>query len=82
VVLARTDPVEPDELRSFLGIEVLVRQNGTLRAALDQAEREAVERALAVSGGNVSDAARVLGIGRPSLHRIMKRYGISQEAAS
>jgi len=81
VVLARTDPVEPDELRSFLGAEIPVRQDGTLRAALDQAEREVVERALAATDGVVSEAARALGVGRASLYRIMKRHGIPHEAA-
>jgi two-component system nitrogen regulation response regulator NtrX len=79
VVLARTNPVEPDELASFLGVEAAVRQDGTLKAALDAAERAAVERALAAEGGVVSAAARVLGVERASLYRIMKRHGIGSE---
>jgi len=81
VVLARTNPVEPDELQSFLGIESPVRQDGTLKAALDKAECEAVERALAVGGGVVPAAARALGVERSSLYRIMKRHGIPHETA-
>ena len=81
VVLSRTNPVEPDELQSFLGVETQVRQDGTLKAALDRAEREAVERALAVESGVVSAAARTLGVERASLYRIMKRHGIPQEPA-
>jgi len=80
-VLARTNPVEPDELRSFLGVETPVRQDGTLKAALDRAEREAVEGALAAEGGIVSAAARALGVERASLYRIMKRHGIPHETA-
>jgi two-component system nitrogen regulation response regulator NtrX len=79
VVLARTNPVEPDELQSFLGTEVPVRQNGTLKATLDRAEREAVEKALAAGGGAVSTAAQALGVERASLYRIMKRHGIPTE---
>lgn len=41
------------------------------------AERAAVIRALARSGGNVSEAARALGIGRATLYRRMKRLGIA-----
>jgi DNA-binding NtrC family response regulator len=81
VVLARTNPVEPDELASFLGVEAQVRQDGTLKAALDRAEREAVERALAAGHGNVSEAAQALGVERASLYRIMKRHGIPHEPA-
>jgi len=80
VVLARANPVEPDELRSFLSIDTSVRQDGTLRAALDRAEREAVERALAAEGGAVSAAARALGVERASLYRIMRRHGLPTEA--
>ena len=80
VVLARTNPVEPDELQSFLGIDVPVRQDGALKAALDRAEREAVERALAAERGVVSAAARALGVERASLYRVMKRHGIPIES--
>ncbi|OWU86760.1 hypothetical protein ATO6_04010 [Oceanicola sp. 22II-s10i] len=44
----------------------------------EKAERAAVMRALARSGGNVSQAARALGIGRATLYRRMNRLGISQ----
>ena len=81
VVLARTNPVEPDELRCFLGDDSPVRQDGTLKAALDRAECEAVERALAAGGGVVCAAAHALGVERASLYRIMKRHGIPHEPA-
>jgi len=81
VVLARTNPVESDELRSFLGqaLEPAPASGcsaGTLKAALDRTEREMVEQALAASNGNVSAAARILGVERASLYRVMKRHGI------
>jgi DNA-binding NtrC family response regulator len=81
VVLARTNPIEPDELSSFLGVEAPVRQDGSLKAALDRAEREAVERALAAGHGSVSEAAQGLGVERASLYRIMKRHGIPHDTA-
>jgi len=80
-VLARTNPVEPGELQSFLGVETPVRQDGTLKAALDRAEREALQEALAAEAGVVSAAARRLGVERRSLYRIMKRHGIPHETA-
>jgi DNA-binding NtrC family response regulator len=46
VVLARTNPVEPDELRHFLGFSVPSRRDRTLRAALDGPAREALVRSL------------------------------------
>jgi len=44
----------------------------------EKAERAAVLRALARAEGNVSKAARALGIGRATLYRRMKRLGIGE----
>lgn len=44
----------------------------------DKAERAAVARALARAGGNVSAAARALGIGRATMYRRMARLGIAE----
>jgi DNA-binding NtrC family response regulator len=77
VILAETNPVEAEELRAFLGAEAKVPTDGTLKVALERAERETVERVMAQTNGNVAEAAAILGIVRPSLYRIMKRYGIA-----
>ena len=50
---------------------------GTLKAALERSERDAVERVLEQTGGNVTEAATMLGVVRTSLYRIMKRHGIA-----
>lgn len=47
-----------------------------------QHERELLEHALSISGGNVSAAARYLGLPRQTLWSKMKRYGISRGAAN
>ena len=44
----------------------------------EKAERAAMVRALSRAGGNVSQAARALGIGRATLYRRMKRLGIGE----
>ncbi|SHL88540.1 GAF domain-containing protein [Roseovarius litoreus] len=44
----------------------------------ERAERAAVMRALARAGGNVSEAARALGVGRATLYRRMARLEIAQ----
>jgi DNA-binding NtrC family response regulator len=43
---------------------------------LDDLERRAIERALAVYEGNVSHAAAALGLTRPALYRRMERHGL------
>ena len=48
---------------------------------LDCAERAAVVRALARAEGNVSKAARALGIGRATLYRRMARLRIGENPA-
>ncbi len=53
---------------------------GCVETELLEAERGAVRRALARSGGNVSAAARALGVSRATLHRKLHRLGLSREA--
>ena len=43
---------------------------------LDEVERGAIVNALKVTGGNISTAARALGIGRNTLHRKMKEHNL------
>ena len=45
----------------------------SLRDARRHAENAAVERALAVTGGNISKAAELLGVTRPTLYEILER---------
>lgn len=44
--------------------------------SLEAAEREQIHRALEQSGGNRSQAARILGIDRKTLLRKLKRFGM------
>ena len=50
-------------------------------APLAEVERRAVERALAEAGGNVTRAARALGINRATLYRKLNKYRLTPEAA-
>ena len=43
---------------------------------LAEAERQAIERALAFCQGNVSEAARILDIGRATLYRYIRRHNL------
>lgn len=44
--------------------------------SLDEVEADAIRRALARSGGNVSEAAATLGLTRQALYRRMARHGL------
>jgi DNA-binding NtrC family response regulator len=52
--------------------------NVTLREAVAGLEKRMIERALERAGGNRSEAARKLGIGRPQLYAKMEEHGIDK----
>jgi two-component system NtrC family response regulator len=52
----------------------------SLREAKELVERELVEKALAENSGNISRAARALGISRPTLYSLMERYGLRKSS--
>lgn len=62
--------IEPRPLRDLTGESA---------AGLQGAERSAVIRAISRAGGNMSEAARELGIGRATLYRRIKRLGIDEK---
>ena len=45
--------------------------------SLTELTPEKIRAALTLSGGNVSGAARTLGVSRVTLYKWMKRYGIT-----
>ena len=47
-----------------------------LRAAREVVDRETIRLALARSEGNISNAAKLLGISRPTLYDLLKQYGM------
>lgn len=47
-----------------------------LKAVREAADRVAIARAIARSEGNISSAAKMLGISRPTLYDLLKQYGI------
>jgi two-component system NtrC family response regulator len=48
-----------------------------LREVRARGEREAIQRAMARARDNVSKAARLLGISRPTLYSLLQKYEIS-----
>jgi two-component system NtrC family response regulator len=47
-----------------------------LKEVREEAERKAVERALAQCNNKISDAAKALGVTRPTLYSILEKYGL------
>lgn len=50
----------------------------SLKKIREKAENEAVERALALTGNNVTEAARLLGVSRPTLYDLMRQGDLRQ----
>ena len=47
-----------------------------LKAVRDAADRKAIRRAVARTDGNISNAAKLLGISRPTLYDLIKQHGL------
>jgi DNA-binding NtrC family response regulator len=76
-VLARGEVIGPEDLLLEPGRESgRAIQGGTLQEAIDRSTAERLRGALAECGDNRAEAARVLGIDRTTLYRLMKRLGI------
>ncbi|MBW1680530.1 MAG: sigma-54-dependent Fis family transcriptional regulator [Deltaproteobacteria bacterium] len=62
--------------------EELVRGEGrdTLERCMDRVASLVIAEALNLTGGNRSQAAKLLGISRPTLHSKMERYGLKIQA--
>ncbi|MDO5612749.1 MAG: helix-turn-helix domain-containing protein [Paracoccus sp. (in: a-proteobacteria)] len=69
--LEREGAIRPRPASDLLG-------NPDDRSGLERAERAALTHALARAGGNVSAAARALGVGRATLYRRMTRLGLDR----
>lgn len=84
VVLARTDSIEPLDLPLFIQagfrkVHEAIAEGISSNLTPEQIEREMIERTLKSTGGNRRDAANLLGIRRPLLHRKIKKYNIDIE---
>ena len=57
------------------------RKLPTLREVRDEAERRAVIEAMAAADGNVSRAANLLGVSRPTVYDLLQRHGVASGQA-
>ena len=74
VILAEGNLIEPGDLE--LEDEVDLSFLTDLREVREQAERQAMQRALAIANDNVTQAADLLNVSRPTFYDLMKKYGM------
>ena len=73
VLMARGSVLEAGDL----GLRALAGGGTSLeQMTLDEVERVLIQKALARHGGNVSDAAKTLGVSRSALYRRLERHGL------
>ena len=74
VLLARGDAIQVQDL----GLKAVAAEGavGLERMTLDDAERLLIQRALQHAGGNVSEAAKALGLSRSALYRRLQHYDL------
>jgi DNA-binding NtrC family response regulator len=77
-VLAAGEPIRPEHLPGVLACEVQPKapqQEGRL-TTLAEVEREHILRVIQATGGHHVEAARILGVGRTTLWRKLREYGV------
>ena len=78
VLFCQGDQIAPEDLPDHIN----VAGSGNYRCeipphmTLDEIEREAIAQTLERTGGNVKKTAEILNLHRPTLYRMMKRFGI------
>ncbi|MFZ5517007.1 MAG: sigma-54-dependent transcriptional regulator [Candidatus Zhuqueibacterota bacterium] len=79
VVLSNDDEITAKELPSAvrsLGEKKLYEADNTLSSWIEKLEEEALRQALLENEGNISKTAKKLGIGRATIYRKAKKYGL------
>lgn len=70
--MSETSLISPIELE--LDISKVKKLPLNLREVREHAERETILRAINYTDGNISDAAELLGVSRPTLYDLIKKY--------
>ncbi len=76
VIMADGAQVSLDDLELPAQTDEDRQEPFNLREVREKAESQAILRALARTDGNVSKTAELLGVTRPTLYNLMKKYGI------
>jgi len=79
VVLASTREVTPKDLPNSvrsIGEKKIYESDNTLSSWIEKLEEDALRNALLENGGNISQTAKKLGIGRATIYRKAKKYGL------
>jgi DNA-binding NtrC family response regulator len=73
-ILVDRNEVTAADLLPWIDAESPTAEGAGLRGEMERREAETIRRALEEARGNVTQAARALGIDRTNLHRKMRKY--------
>ncbi len=76
VILADGNQITPEDLELSESMDEPLPFN--LKQVREDAEKQAIVRALNHVGENVSQAAKLLGVTRPTLYNMMEKYGLNK----
>ena len=81
VLLAHGEAVQPEDLRLHMSDEASVFPDDARqeKLCLEETEAQIIRKALGRCGGNISQAAEILGLSRGALYRRMQKYGMVRE---
>ena len=75
-VILSDPPVILSEAKNLTAKDLQIDPAGSLKSVNEAEEEDLVRDAVERSGGNISAAAKALGISRPTLYAKMKKYGL------
>lgn len=75
------NPIERSNVLPFPGVSSPVTSDGGKVPTMEELESRAIENAILQFRGNLTEAAKALGIGRATLYRKVKQYHIDPSVA-
>jgi two-component system NtrC family response regulator len=72
-IMADGKLIEPQDLELHEGEPFPIK---TLKSVREEAELKAIQQALAMNEGNIVSAANMLGVSRPTIYHLMKKYNL------
>jgi len=79
VILSQSEVIDTSQIEMILPQLSQSNQTGTLKAASEQFERDYIQRAITIAGGNMTRAAEILGLERSHLYKKMKSLGMEAD---